>query len=181
MRSRNCGFSETLLKLGNLKTLAFRFHVENILKTELFENHGVAIIMPGAFIMKNPRQMKRHFPIKPVQPRGTAPTFFISFPNSLHKWREVGKSTGLIAPQTGWLPGRKKPKRTFPFEDFYQFQAWLPILFFSDARVQLPQASFPGLAYVTTIKASDTLEHQPTVWPVPYLFTYLFVARTPQL
>ena len=79
MRSRNCGFSETRLKLGNLKTLAFRFHVENILKTELFENHGVAIIMPGAFTMTNPRKMKRHFPIKSGQLRGMAP-FISEFP-----------------------------------------------------------------------------------------------------
>lgn len=43
-----------------------------------------------------PRKLEGHSPIKPGQPRRRLiPFLFWPFPNSLHKWREVGQWTGL--------------------------------------------------------------------------------------
>ena len=57
-----------------------------------------AVIMPDRPIRgqwRYPRKMERHFPTNPANQEEWFLPFFVRFPNSLPKWREVGRRTVL--------------------------------------------------------------------------------------
>jgi len=80
-------------------------------------------------------KMEQHFPIKPDQPKGMAIATFYSFSEFPNKGKEpvyqkwIGEFRLEYSNQNKWTTsigdpvysGRKKPKRTFPFEFLPKF------------------------------------------------------------
>ena len=89
---------------------------------------GLLTIMPNQPVRDKwdyPKKMERHFPIKPRQPIGIALVTILSFPNSLIraknrfvKFRSEYSNLNKWTTSRGYpeYSGRKKTKRTFPFE-----------------------------------------------------------------
>ena len=89
-----------------------------------------------------------------------------------HVWGHSVKCLGLIA---GVFFTRPTPSSapyfshtlpvSFPSRTFWETQA---TSINTNRRTNVRTDNHVATILLTTIKASDTLEHQPTVWPVPY-------------